>query len=120
MTIYKYIFHKNQLKVTEIEAENLSDGYVLKKGEGFSHIIKSFPYFIKSDAIGKAVGSNSKHVYLLEKDDALAASAFRRYKQRNLEELWKNVKRLKRDIKILEEIGGCKDGADGRMSILSL
>lgn len=101
MTIYKYILRNEELKVMEMDADNLPDGYAVKKGR--------FRFFIDRDDIGKAVGSNLKHVYLLKRDDALAASAFMRYKQRNLEELKEIAERLKKDIRILKELGGTDD-----------
>ncbi len=109
MTIYKYILRNGELKVTEMDADNLPDGYAVKKGR--------VRFFIERDDIGKAVGSNLKHVYLLKKDDVLAASAFMKYKQRNLEELKEIAERLKKDIRILKKIvGECDYGANGRMS----
>lgn len=108
MTIYKYILRDGKLKVTEMEAVSLPDGYSVKRGP--------VRFFIERDEIGKAVGNNLKHVYLLKRDDALAASAFMRYKQRNLEELKEIAERLKEDIRILKEIvGECDYGANGRM-----
>lgn len=106
MTIYRYILKDGELKVTEMEANSLPDGYAVKKGP--VHL------FIDRDEIGRTVGNNLKRVYLLKKDDVLAASAFMRYKQRNLEELEEIAERIKRDIRILKEItGGSMDGADG-------
>lgn len=96
MTIYKYILRDGKLKVTEMDADNLPDGYAVKRGR--------FRFFIERDDIGKAVGSNLKHVYLLKRDDVLAAEAFSKYKQRNLEEVQKIAERLKEDIRILKEI----------------
>lgn len=106
MTIYRYILKDGELKVTEMEASNLPDGYAVKKGP--------VRLFIDRDEMGRTVGNNLKRVYLLKKDDALAASAFMRYKQRNLEELEEIAEKLKKDIRILKEItGGSMDGADG-------
>lgn len=99
MTIYKYIFHRNELKVSEMEADNRTGGYVIKRG-------KAVCPFIKRNDIGKAIGTNLKHVYLLKRDDALAVEAFIRYKRRNLERLQKDEERLRRDISILEKLGG--------------
>lgn len=109
MTIYRYILKDGELKVTEMEANSLPDGYAVKKGP--------VRLFIDRDEIGRTVGNNLKRVYLLKRDDALASIAFMRYKQRNLEELEEIAEKLKRDIRILKEItGGCKNGANGKMS----
>lgn len=103
MTIYRYILKDGELKVTEMEANSLPDGYAIKK--------RRVCFFIDRDEIGKAIGSNLKHVYLLKRDDVLASIAF---KQRNLEEIEEIAEKLKRDIRILKEIaGGSMDGADG-------
>lgn len=58
MTIYRYILKDGELRVTEMEANSLPDGYSVKKGP--VHL------FIDRNEIGRAIGNNLKRVYLLK------------------------------------------------------
>ena len=98
MIIYKYICRGNKMWTVELEAANHPNGYTVQKG--------TVRLLLKKDDIGRIIGDKPKQVYLLERNDMLAAFAFKKFKQRNLEELQNIAEKLKENIAYLKEAGG--------------